>query len=134
MTHLEQLVLQVLAQLSYERADTRVIQRQGVPFGYLHGGVHSELSGSGEISIVDLLGVAVTFDVLPPGHESGSTDPTTYHQLGKISLGTSDGWRRSWQPTHSPYLILPVTAAWTRLGYHFADGVIATITELRREQ
>ncbi len=111
----------------------QLIQRQAVPFAYVPGAIHSALSGGGEFSVVDLIGLAVSLDVIPAGHESGSTDPVTYHQLGKISLGTANGWRRSWQPTHNPYLILPVAAAFTKVGYQFTGGVIATITELIRE-
>jgi len=111
----------------------QLIQRQAVPFAYVPGVVHPALVGGGEFSVLDLIGLSVTFAVIPPGKESGSTDPITYHQLGKVSLGTAAGWRRSWQPTHSPYLILPIAAAFTRVGYSFADGVVATITELLRE-
>jgi hypothetical protein len=121
------------ASIAQLRSDVTLIQRQGVPFGYLTGSVHSALTGSGSWTIADILGVAVTFDALPPELETGSTTPPTYHQVGKISLGTINGWRRSWQPTHSPYLILPVSGAFTRLGYTFSDGVVATITELLRE-
>jgi hypothetical protein len=123
----------VQQQIGWLRGDVTLIQRQGVPFGYQFGTVHSALSGNGAWTIADLLGLAVTFSSIPAGHVTGSTDPPTYHQLGKISLGTVDGWRRSWQPTHSPYLILPITGAFTRLGYTFSDGVVATITELIRE-
>jgi len=120
-------------QLALMRQDVQLIQRQGVPFGYLRGANHSALSGNGEFPVADILGLEVHLDVFPAGHESGSTDPITYHQLGKVSLGTADGWRRSWQPTHNPYLILPVLGAWTRVGYSFVGGVVATITELLRE-
>jgi len=110
-----------------------LVQRQGVPFGYVPGTVHSALSGNGEFPVAGILGLAVTLDVFPAGHESGSTDPITYHQLGKVSVGTVAGWRRSWQPTHNPYLILPIAGAFTRVGYSFVGGVVATITELLRE-
>jgi hypothetical protein len=121
------------ASIAQLRSDVTLIQRQGVPFGYVAGSVHSALTGSGAWTIADILGLAVTFDTLPPEFEAGSTDPPTYHQVGKISLGTVDGWRRSWQPTHSPYLIFNISGAFTRLGYTFSDGVVATITELLRE-
>ncbi len=121
------------AQLSYLRTDVRLIQRQGVPFGYVPGAIHSALSGNGEFPVADILGLALHLEVFPAGHESGSTDPVTYHQLGKLSVGTAAGWRRSWQPTHNPYLIFPIAGAFTRVGYSFVGGVVATITELLRD-
>jgi hypothetical protein len=133
LNHLEQLVAAIGTQVSYLRTDVRLIQRQGVPFGYLHGTAHGPLTGQGDFAVADILGLEVSFSSIPalPGHSAG--DPDTYHQLGKISLGTVDGWRRSWQPTHSPYLIFPVSGAFTKVGYTFPAGVTATITELLRE-
>jgi len=121
------------AQVSYVRSDVQLIQRQGVPFGYLAGTVHSGLSGQGQFAVSDILGLAVTFTTLPGTITPIAGDPLTYHQVGKISIGTADGWTRSWQPTHSPYLILPVSGAFTLVGWTFAAGVVATITELVRE-
>jgi len=123
----------ISGELALVRQDVRLIQRQGVPFAYLAGTIHSAISGSGEFSIADLIGLSVTFITIPDGHLAPSSDPLTYHQLGKVSLGTANGWRRSWQPTHSPYLILPISGAFTKVGYSFAAGVVATITELVRE-
>lgn len=120
-------------QLTLTRADVQLIQRQGVPFGYILGPVHSALSGNGDFLVADILGLAVTFDVLPPTFVPRPGDPDTFHQLGKVSVGTVNGWERSWQPTHSPYLILPVSGAITKVGWTFAPGIVATITELIRE-
>jgi len=120
-------------QLTLMRQDVQLIQRQGVPFGYLVGASHGPLTGSGDFAIADLIGLEVSFSVIPPipGHSAG--DPDTYHQIGKVSLGTAQGWRRSWMPTHSPYLIFPVSGAFTRVGYTFPAGITATIAELVRE-
>jgi hypothetical protein len=133
LNHLEQLVAAIGAQVNYLRTDVRLIQRQGVPFGYIQGAAHTGLFDQGDFTVADILGLAVTFTSLPPLYPPRPGDPTTYHQLGKISVGTVDGWERSWMPTHSPYLILPVSGAVTRVGYYFASGIVATITELIRE-
>jgi hypothetical protein len=120
-------------QLSLVRQDVQLIQRQGVPFGYVIGSIHSALSNSGQFAIADILGLAVTFTTLPGIYQPSLGDPDTYHQLGKISVGTVDGWERSWQPTHSPYMILPIPGAVTLVGFSFAPGIVATISELLRE-
>jgi hypothetical protein len=119
--------------LALTRRDVTLIQRQGVPFGYIAGASHSALSGSGDFNVSAIIGLAVTFTAGLGLFSPRPGDPDTYHQLGKISIGTADGWERSWQPTHSPYLILPISGAVTRVGWSFAPGLVATITELIRE-
>jgi hypothetical protein len=121
------------AQLSLVRLDVTLIQRQGVPFGYLHGTIHSALSNDGDFTVSDILGLAVTFTTLPGIYDPTVGDPDTYHQIGKISVGTIDGWLRSWQPTHSPYMILDISGAITKVGYSFKPGIVTTITELIHE-
>jgi len=73
------------AQLSYVRSDVQLIQRQGVPFGYVSGTVHSALSGQGQFAVVGILGLAVTFTTLPGTYPPISGDPLTYHQIAKRS-------------------------------------------------
>jgi hypothetical protein len=120
-------------QMAIVQPDVRLIQRQGVPFGYVPGPIHSALTGQGDFAVADILGLAVTFTTLPSTYPPLAGDPLTYHQIGKVSVGTADGWERSWQPTHSPYMILPVSGAVTKVGYTFPVGIVATITELLRE-
>jgi len=133
LNHLETLIGALSAQVRYLRADVTLIQRQGVPFGYVTGTIHSALIGRGDFAVSGIVGLAVSFASIPPAHLSRTADPDIYHQVGSISLGTAHGWERSFQPTHSPYLILPISGAITRVGWTFASGVEATITELIRE-
>jgi hypothetical protein len=120
-------------QLAYARRDITLIQRQGVPFGYVSGASHGPFTGSGDFAVADILGLAVSFSSLPPPTDTAPADPSTFHSIGKVTVGTAAGWERSYMPTHSPYLILPVSGAITKVGYGFRDGVTATITELLRE-
>jgi hypothetical protein len=133
---IEELTLGITA-LSQRVASTfglvTLIQRQDVPFGYVAGTIHSALSGFGDFPVQGIIGLACTFDTLPAIYVPTAGDPDTYHQLGKLTLGTVDGWERSFQPTHSPYLILPISGAVTKVGYSFAGGIVATLTELVRE-
>lgn len=121
------------SQLAYARSDITLIQRQGVPFGYIDGAVHGPLSGAGDFAVQSILGLAISFSSLPASSDTAPADPLTYHQVGKVTIGTADGWERSWMPTHSPYLIFPISGAITKVGYGFTPGVVATITELVRE-
>jgi len=123
----------VLQRLDRIDGTVTLIQRQGVPFGYLAGTVHAGLFDQGEFTVADIIGLAIAYTSLPALYPPHPGDPPTYHQIGKVSVGTAEGWERSWMPTHDPYLILPVSGAVTRVGYFFPSGVIATITELVRE-
>jgi hypothetical protein len=112
---------------------TTLIQRQGVPFGYITGATYAGLYGQGEYAVSDLIGLAVNFTTIPSSYIAHPGDPLTYHQIGKISVGTAEGWERSWMPTHDPYIILPISGAITKFGYTFPPGIVAAITELVRE-
>lgn len=112
---------------------TTLIQRQGVPFGYITGTTYAGLYGQGEYAVADLIGLAINFTTIPDTYIAHPGDPLTYHQIGKISVGTAEGWERSWMPTHDPYIILPISGAITKFGYTFPPGIVAAITELVRE-
>jgi hypothetical protein len=115
-------------------AAVELIQRQGVPFGYVPGAVHSGLSGAGALSVSGLLGakVAITTDPATLGIEGSS--PSVLFDRGFISWGTPDGYLQSERVQHNPQLSLPPRAsAFTSLAYDLHPGVIVTITELVRE-
>jgi len=57
-----------------------------------------------------------------------------YYDLGELSLGTdTDGYLTRLRITHNPMLVMPVSAAVTRVGYTLTDGSVAYITELKME-
>lgn len=118
---------------SYTLRTVTFMQRQDVPIGYVTGAAHGPLAGAGDFAVYGIIGLAVSFSSLPAPTDTAPADPATYHSIGKVTIGTGDGWERSYMPTHSPYLIFPVSAAVTKVGYAFADGVTATITELIRQ-
>jgi len=121
------------AQLGWIRTDVELIQRQGVPFGYVTGAVHAGLTGDGSFDVADILGLAVNCTTIPGylGLEAGTPDEHLF--LGRLNLGTLDGWTPRQLLVDQPQLLLGVSGAVTVVGYSLAGGVVATITELRRE-
>jgi hypothetical protein len=115
------------------RHDVQLIQRQEVPFGYVLGTLHSGLTGAGEFAVLDILGLSIDFTTIPVEYPAKAGDPDTYFGIGKISVGTAQGWERSWQANKDPFLILPVSGAITKVGYAFPPGIAADVTELVRE-
>jgi hypothetical protein len=125
-------ILQVL-----DRIDQMVqlIQRQAVPFAFIDGTVHSGLSGDGELTVsVPLIGIRVDLLTIPSRAGLRVGDPDAHFDIGRVSLGDADGWFGTrvldtdgliWQPRWS--------GAVTRIGYALTPGVVADITEMRRE-
>lgn len=113
---------------------TTLIQRQAAPFSYVYGANHTGLTGSGEISVQGLLGVSV--DVTTAAGYSGISagDPTRLFQIGRVSLGTDDGWTQSRNIDHDGTLLLPnLGGVFTKIGYTINPGSEVDIRELVRE-
>lgn len=111
-----------------------LVQRQAAPFGYVPGAVHAGLTGSGEFAVADLLGVKVDVTTMPAyiGRRFGT--PDRFFDVGRVSLGTADGWSPAQQLGADPTLVFgPVTGLYTRVGYTLQPNVVVTITELLRE-
>jgi len=115
------------------RNDVQLIQRQGVPFGYLAATAHAGLTGEGQITVEHLIGVSVEYTTIPSylGVQLGVPDELLF--LGRLNLGSDRGWERRIVLANSPSLVFPISAAITKIGYTFAPGIVATITELVRE-
>jgi len=111
-----------------------ILQRQTAPFAYVAGASHS-VSGFGELTISDLIGIKFIITATTPGTigvEAG--DPEEVFGLGWITWGTTDGWTPRQFLGHTDNLSLPPNAgAFTRLGYSLSPGVSATVVELIRE-
>lgn len=122
------LLTQILAQVN-------LIQRQAAPFGYLPGATHAGLTGSGHLTVADLLGCKLTITTFPPGViGTVAGDPLTLFEAGWINWGSADGFRAREFIGASPLLSFPADAgAMTKIGYSLNAGVVATIDELVRE-
>lgn len=111
-----------------------LIQRQGVPFGYVPGIVHAALSGAGTLSIQGILGAKVTVTTLPASLGRAGTTPVEYFDMGFLTFGTPDGYPAAYRLERSPQLLLPARcSAFTQLAYDLPPGVVITLTELLRE-
>jgi hypothetical protein len=111
-----------------------LIQRQEVPFGFVDGTPHPGLTGEGQLTVSGLLGIRVDLTTIPAyvGRIDGT--PTVYFDVGYVALGTTTGFQRRDIIRHDPQFIWSGEAGlFTRVGYTFPPGVVATITELLRE-
>lgn len=111
-----------------------IMQRQEVPFAYIHGTTHTGLTGEGHITVQGLIGALVTLTTIPGNVGLQSGDPLVYWEAGWINWGNADGSTPREFISASPQISLPRAAGqYTRIGYSLQPDVVATITELVRE-
>lgn len=108
-------------------------QRQLAPFAYIHGEVDAGLSGNGSIGCFGILGVKVDITTAPSRLGLTGGDPVTVWDAGWINIGTPDGFGPRQFITSDPFVIMPVSAAATVIGYSIPDDVVVTITQLVME-
>ncbi len=121
----------VLSQLA---SAVQLIQRQSAPFGYVYGTNHTVLSGTGAITIADLIGVSVDVTTQPSSYGTAAGTPVEIFDLGFVTLGTADGYETSRRIDHDGTLFLPPNAGvFTSIGYTLSPGVVVSIRELVRE-
>jgi hypothetical protein len=112
-----------------------LIQRQIAPFGFVPGATHAGLTGSGELTVADLIGLELTITGSTPGViGTVAGDPLTLFEAGWINWGSAAGFQLREFISSSPFLSFPAGAgAMTKIGYSLNAGVTATIVELARE-
>lgn len=111
-----------------------LLQRQGLPFAYQNGAVHSGVSGSGEISVSQLLGAKFSPSSIPPDAGQVAGDPDELWLDSWYTWGNADGWREREFLRHSPQISLPANCQlYTKLGYSFRPGLTVDVQELERE-
>jgi hypothetical protein len=118
--------------LAMVRSEIQALQSQSVPFDYVAGTLHSDLSGQGEFAVSGILGLSVQFTTVPSYLGRQADDPATIYSLGEIGLGTDDGWLRSTKCSHNPTLIMPIGPEISKVAYTFASGAVGNILELVR--
>lgn len=113
----------------------QLIQRQIAPFASIDGPSHAGLAGNGHIDVTEkMLGIRVQLTTIPAAYGRSDGDPLEYFDLGFVHLGDGDQWFGSRQLEQSTSIWQPRWAGMaTRIGYTLSPGVVATVTELRRE-
>jgi len=111
-----------------------LIQRQAVPFAYVDGATHANLSGTGVLNVTSLLGVKVLPHSIPPDVGTDPGDPNTYWLDSWINWGNADGFLPRENLRTSPHLSMPPLAGqFTQIGYTLRPGLTVDIVELVRE-
>jgi hypothetical protein len=127
------LAQQLLQSVTLLRAMVDLMQRRLLPFAWILGTPHTGLTGTGVISVQDVLGAAVSMTV-PGGW--GSTAETPRRLIPSAgSLQGSDGtsYSDNFQLHYESELIFFGQSWATGIRYNFRPGVTATLTPLLPE-
>lgn len=131
---LTQLLNTILQAVNNNYSQINLIQRQAVPFAYVTGASHAGLSGSGEITFSDILGIKVNPSSIPPSAGVDVGDPDSLWLDSWIRWGNPDGWTQREFLTSAPFVSFPAVAGqYTRVGYTLRPGLSVDILELVRE-
>lgn len=126
----------VATQLSLEAILRMVtlLQRQLVPFATINSTAHSGLSGTGSFAVQGLLGVRIDLTTVPSSVTQDASTPPFFYNVGWVSMSDANGFVDETRAhgLHQNWFSRIASEA-TLVGYSFAPGVIATITELQRE-
>ncbi len=124
----------VLALLNQILQLLTLMQRQNVPFAYVAGAVHSGLSGSGTLTVPQLVGMKIELTTISTVAGLEVATPDELFNAGWISWGTVDGFEQREWISKSPMLTFPQNAQiLDRFSYNLRPGMVATFTELERE-
>lgn len=86
------------------------------------------VTGRGSFSIVTPEWLEISLTGVPGIQDHGRAEPTNYFNIGIVAWGTSNG-TLSAHPVSKLLELVELPTGMTYLGYWFADGVTATITE-----
>jgi hypothetical protein len=93
------------------------------------GATHT-LSGTGQVAIATPIGLSIATAGIPSWVARAPGTPTTYHGLGKLSVGHALGWQAPVDLELVPQLVYPLPTEYTLLGYTFLAGLTVTVGEL----
>jgi hypothetical protein len=111
-----------------------LVQRQLAPFAYITGPSHAGLSGNGSFAVAGLLGLKIALTTVPAHMGRAVGTPTHLFDAGWLTVGTADGYGEAHRIGSAADLWFPEDASFvTLVGYTLGPGIVATITELRRE-
>jgi hypothetical protein len=106
-----------------------LLQRRLLPFAWIVGTSYPGLTGSGSIAVQDILGVIVSFTVIPSGWgQTADTPARRIPSLGMIQADDGTVYDDARQ-LHYPSQIVMIEAPWaTAVRYNLRSGTVATIT------
>jgi hypothetical protein len=123
-----------IADISVLGWQLNLLQKRLLPFGWITGTPHTGLTGTGSISVLDILGVIVSFTTVPPGWGGTAETPSRkIPALGSIQADDGTVYTDNFQLHYASQIIM-IDASWaTAVRYNLRPGTVATITPILPE-
>jgi hypothetical protein len=83
------------------------------------------------VDLTGASGVVVTLSSIPAGADEQFSNPPKFHRIGRLTLGTKEGWLPSFDLEHNPLVVLPLPPGVTRAQVSVKPPTSATVTILR---
>jgi hypothetical protein len=108
-----------------------LLQRRLLPFAWVAGTPHTGLTGTGAFSVLDILGVIVSFTTIPSGWgQTFETPGRRIPSMGSIQADDGTNYTDNFQ-LHYPNQLVMLDAPWaTSVRYNLRTGCTATITPI----
>jgi hypothetical protein len=124
----------VLSGVQAAMRQINILQRALVPFADILGTAHAGLTGSGSFAVQGLLGVKIELTTLPASYRQDASTPPYIRSAGWVSMSDPNGFIDETRVHANPQNWLSrIASEATTVGYSFSPGIVATITELKRE-
>ncbi len=120
--------------LEHVKSSVDLLQRYRLPFAYIPGAAHRQLSGSGSFFINGLVGLQVYVTTPPPSRPVLPGNPPYLFDCGWMSLNDANGMLEEKRITRSGFDWIAEDAQLaTSFNYALAAGVTIDVIELRPE-
>jgi hypothetical protein len=117
--------------LDFVRSEVELLLKRQTPYGYETLASHTGLTGSGTLSVADILGAVVVLTTVPTSWgQTGSSPRRLYPQVGEIHFGDSAYNGEAKALHYDEQMFLDVPPLTTEVVYSFRAGIVATITFL----
>ncbi len=122
-------------QVSSINSNTTLLQRYRLPFAYIKGSGHLNLTGTGSFSIpTGLLGLQLIVDATPVGVRTSPGNPVYNFDLGWVSVLDTNGFIAERRVTRSSEVWIPqIMQTAMTFGFNLNPGVTLRVTELLAE-
>lgn len=122
------------ADLALAKTQIDLIQRQGVPFGFVEGSTHGGLTGNGHVTVADLIGAKIVLQTIPDyiGYQVGDTYEVftdSWINWGNGGYSAPREWIRGYLQMSFPRN----AGTYDSISYSLAPGLEIAIVELLRE-
>jgi len=124
----------LIGTVAAQKTLVELLQRYSLPFAYISGAAHSNLTGEGTFQVSRLVGMQITATAIPPTQRALRGNPPYLLDLGWLSITDANGMLEEKRLTRQFLLWLPrLMPTALHFNYDLFDGVTVRAVELQAE-